>query len=116
MAARASNWLTLWRKNSKTQRRARGMPSKNATTHIKWRRRTAPLRTSGGDNYGDGDDGTEKGGGEKSKFAGSQVSAGTNTEHRHRGAYRRRQNNYYRARSLLHRHDSQDGGGARGHD
>src|SRR6476646_2182199 len=104
-----------WRKNSKTLRRARGTRSKNATTRIKWRRRTAHSRISGGDNYGDGDNGTKEGPGEKSKLAGSQVSAGTNAEHRDRGAYRRWQNNDYRARSLLHRHDPQDGGSARGH-
>ena len=71
--------------------RARGTRSRNAKTHIKWRKRTARLRISVGEDYGDGDDGTEKGRGEKSKFAESQVPAGTNAEHRHRGAYRRRQ-------------------------
>src|SRR5215469_1970706 len=105
----------LWRKNSKMQQRARETRSKNATTHIRWRKRTAPLRTLGGDNYGDGDNGAEDDRGEESKLAGSEVSAGTNTEHRDRGAYRRRQNNDYRTRSLLHRHDPQDGRGARGH-
>src|SRR5438270_9611638 len=101
-----------WRRNSKTQPPVRATPSKNAMTHIKWRRRTARSRTSGGDNYGDGDNGTEKSRGEKSKLAESQVSAGTNAEHWDRGAYRRWQNNDYRTRSLLHRHDPQDGRGA----
>ena len=53
-------------------------------------RASSILSISGGDNYGDGDNGTEKGHGEKSKLAGSQVSAGTNAKHRDRGAYRRR--------------------------
>src|SRR6478672_11572175 len=105
MAARGCDWLTRWRKNSKTPLGARGTQSKNATTPIKWRRRTARLRISDGDNYGDGDNGTETDRGEKSKLARSQVSAGTNAEHRDRGAYRRRQNNDHRARSLLYRHD-----------
>src|SRR5262249_38047889 len=89
--------------------------SKNATIHIRWRRRTARLRTSGGDNYGDGDNGTEEDRGEESKLAESEISAGTNTEHRHRGTYRRWQNNDYRARFVLYRHEPQDGGGARWH-
>jgi hypothetical protein len=55
--------------------------------------RTARLRISRGDDYGDGDNGTEESSGEKSKLAGSQVSAGTNAKHRDRGAYRRWQNN-----------------------
>src|SRR6516162_9630402 len=100
MPARASHCLTRWRRSSKTPLPARGTRSKNATTHIKWRRRTGPLHISGGDNYGDGDNGTEKDRGEKSELARSQVSARTNAEHRDRGAYRRRQNNDYRARSL----------------
>src|SRR5262245_51954169 len=94
-----------WHRNSKTPLRARATRSKNATTRTKWRRRTARLRISGGNNYGDGDNGTEEDRGEKSKLAEPQVSAGTNPEHRDRCTYRRRQNNDHRASSLLHRHD-----------
>src|SRR5947208_2098285 len=104
-----------WRRNSKTQPPVRATPSKNAMTHIKWRRRTARLRTSGGDDYGDGDNGTEKSPGEKSELAESQVSAGTNAKHWHRGPHRCGQDNDHRARSVLHRHDPQNGGGARRH-
>jgi hypothetical protein len=45
------------------------------------------LRISGGDNYGNRDNGTKEDCGEKSELAGSQVSAATNAEHRDRGAY-----------------------------
>src|SRR6266542_3567970 len=62
--------------------RDRGTRSRNAKTHIKWRKRTARLRISDGDDYGDGDDGTEEDPGEKSKFAESQVSARANAESR----------------------------------
>ena len=50
---------------------ARETRSRNAKTLIKWRKRTARLRISVGDDYGDGDDGAEKDRSEKSKFAGS---------------------------------------------
>src|SRR6266566_3260477 len=47
------------------QRQARGTRSRNAKTHTKWRKRTVRLRISDGDDYGDGDDGTEKEPGEE---------------------------------------------------
>src|SRR6266699_2676483 len=76
--------VTPARRKSKTRPPVRAMRSRNAKTRTKWRKRTARLRISVGDDYGDGDDGTEKEPGEKSKFTESQVPAGTNAEHRHR--------------------------------
>src|SRR5206468_12095665 len=58
-----------WPRRSRTPPRGRGTRSRNAKTHIKWRRRIARLRISVGKDYGDGDDGTEKGRGKKSKLA-----------------------------------------------
>src|SRR5215470_12006338 len=98
-----------WRRKLKMQRQARGTRLKNATTHIKWRKRTARSRISGGDDYGDGDNGTEEGPGEESEFARSKISTRANAEHRHRRAHRRRENNSHGARFVLHRHDPQDG-------
>src|SRR6516225_11669706 len=98
-----------WPRRLRTPRSGKGTRSRNAKTHIKWRKRTARLRISVGKDYGDGDNGTEKGCGKKSKFAESQVSVGTNAKYRDRGAHRRRQDDDHRARSLLHGHDSQDG-------
>jgi len=70
-------WRPRLLRRLRTQRLVRGMRSRNAKTHIRWRKRTARLRISVGDDYGDGDDGTEKSPGEKSKLAESQVPAGT---------------------------------------
>src|SRR5262249_32226360 len=113
--AKACRWKMHWRRRSRKLRPARATQSRNAKTHTKWRRRTARLRILDGKDYGDGDDGTGKSFGEKSKLARSQVPAGTNAEHRDRSAYRRRQDHDHRARAVLYRHDSQDGRGARGH-
>src|SRR6266436_7268727 len=109
-------WRMRWPRRLRTPPRGRGTRSRNAKIHIKWRKRIARLRISVGKAYGDGDDGTEKGRGKKSELAESQVSAGTNAEHRDRGAHRRRQDDDHRARAVLHRQDSQDGRGARRHD
>src|SRR5438067_1649920 len=85
--ARQISLATRWSRKSKTQRQVRATRSRNATTRIKWRKRTARLRISGGNGYGDGDHGTEKDPREESEFAESQIPAGANAEHRHRGAY-----------------------------
>src|ERR1043166_2094546 len=97
---RACRWRKRWPRRLRTQRLGRETRSRNAKTHIKWRKRIARLRTFDGNDYGDGDDGTEKSPGKKSELAGSQVSAGTNAEHRDRGAHRRRQNDDHRACSV----------------
>src|SRR2546430_2622681 len=85
--ARQISLATRWPRRLRTPPRGRGTRSRNAKIHIRWRKRIARLRISVGKDYGDGDDGTEKGHGEKSKFAKSQVSAGTNAKHRNRGAH-----------------------------
>ena len=63
----------------------------NAKTRTKWRKRTARLRISVGDDYAR-DARTKTSLGEESEFAQSQVSARANAKHRDRRAYRCRQN------------------------
>src|SRR6266513_3469182 len=100
-------WPTLWPRKLKTRRPARGTRSRSAKTHIKWRKRTVRLRISVGKNHAcyTRTEKSPRSRREKSEFAGPQVPTGTNAQHRHRRAHRRRQDDDYRARAVLHRHD-----------
>src|SRR5947208_14271568 len=85
-------WRTRSRRKSRTRPPVRAMRSRNAKTPTKWRKRTARLRISVGEDYGDGDNGKVKAAGEKSKLPQSQVAPRADEEHGDRRAHRCRPN------------------------